>query len=880
MTLLPLSPRTVCAEEKNDRLVAAAVKFAEDIARKHDASAGVPIQAWLPTEFVLCAGQLPEYTFSASTEAAADGTRAFKCAIPWIEGVFMIPCELKFPTVPGLAHGLQFALASPGLVGKTLSVTAQLNAAAVAGKSAIKVTHLMIKGAAGDEGGVGGVPPAGDEGGGGGVPPAGNEGGGRGGGGGNDAPRVPSQFGPPVAVADVHAQLGCEAIPAAGAGDCFPLSAMCGFELTADAVEAPNGDATETVRLARVGSVDAVAGEGDLGGVAAATVRGEEGLPRAADEAEAKLGPWRNSFHWVTVEARLSAAFMFGMGVHLKRCVVVLELTPDGEKYLDPARAYAQCDEEGALMRTPAVPGKAETIPFYFTVKLANLPALLRAQTCSLVQFDRGGSHFQPLVREVAWTEVMDADDVAPMEEEEAAADAADEWQAVEGFWMATGVQGASTVDDLVPYRLQIPVDHHPLLQAGNEVRFQAPGADHSKVYVLPAGPFAEGKAFTFTVLLHPQVAMGDVSVTDLEVRVRDAADREVAAIADAALLADEEGEEAAPEAAIAAPSVAVIAAPAVATVAVVAAPAVAAPPAVATAVAAAPAVAIAAVAVAVEATPARAQKKRRGAANRALQAMDDQADDEDEGSRHEVKKVKRHQPPPKELTMAEALVGPFATLSPLETAPAWLGDALEPESGTAAQMLGKYVGFHWQDWGFAVGKLVAPTADDSNFGVLYSQWDMEEQTLTLEAYGVAGGAGSWVLLDGDLVPIEAYAGGKYKIGEAWFRAAQLPFYGDALRAARDAVRAAAAQQSQQDAEAELTTGGHAIGTRVFARGFDGQSTAWFLAEVVGHRARFPPLQIKYLATHPDGDASALALPVPRTAFVPATHVTIDEPMA
>lgn len=230
---------------------------------------------------------------------------------------------------------------------------------------------------------------------------------------------------------------------------------------------------------------------------------------------------------------------------------------------------------------------------------------------------------------------------------------------------------------------------------------------------------------------------------------------------------------------------------------------------------------------------------------------------------------------------MAEALVGPFAALSPVAGAPAWLGDALEPESGAAARMLGKYVCFYWQDWGFAVGKLVAPTAADANFGVVYPQWGTEAQTLTLEAYGLAGGAGSWVLLDGDLAPIETYAGGKYKVGDQWFRAAQLPFYGaDALRAARDAVRAAAAQQSQQDAEAELETGGHAIGTRVFAKGFDGQSTAWFLAEVVGHRARFPPLQIKYLATHPDGDASVLALPVPRVAFVPATHVMIEEPMA
>ena len=57
--------------------------------------------------------------------------------------------------------------------------------------------------------------------------------------------------------------------------------------------------------------------------------------------------------------------------------------------------------------------------------------------------------------------------------------------------------------------------------------------------------------------------------------------------------------------------------------------------------------------------------------------------------------------------------------------------------------MLGKYVCFYWQDWGFAVGKLVAPTAADANFGVVYPQWGTEAQTLTLEAYGLAGGAGS-----------------------------------------------------------------------------------------------------------------------------------------
>ena len=64
--------------------------------------------------------------------------------------------------------------------------------------------------------------------------------------------------------------------------------------------------------------------------------------------------------------------------------------------------------------------------------------------------------------------------------------------------------------------------------------------------------------------------------------------------------------------------------------------------------------------------TPASGASSRPGAAKRALAAMDDQAYDEDEGSRHEVKKTKHHQPPPKELTMAEALVGPFAALSPV----------------------------------------------------------------------------------------------------------------------------------------------------------------------------------------------------------------------
>jgi hypothetical protein len=42
-------------------------------------------------------------------------------------------------------------------------------------------------------------------------------------------------------------------------------------------------------------------------------------------------------------------------------------------------------------------------------------------------------------------------------------------------------------------------------------------------------------------------------------------------------------------------------------------------------------------------------------------------------------------------------------------------------------------------------------------------------------------------------------------------------------------------------------------------------------------RARYPPLQVEFLATL-DGETSALQLPLPRKAFVPAVDVSLDEP--
>ena len=213
---------------------------------------------------------------------------------------------------------------------------------------------------------------------------------------------VPSQFGTPVLVADIHARLCVEPKLCAENGDCFPLSSMCGFELTADKVEAPDADTTEAVRVSRDASVGILVGDDPIGGIAASTLRKEEGMEEATFRE--KMAPWRSSYHWATAEAKLSAAFMFSLAVHLERTVIVLETTPDGEKYIDPARAYGMRDDS-ELRRTPERRGKEETIPFYFMIKLADLPTVLRAQACSLLQYDRDGVHFQPLVRDIAWTE-------------------------------------------------------------------------------------------------------------------------------------------------------------------------------------------------------------------------------------------------------------------------------------------------------------------------------------------------------------------------------------------------------------------------------------------------------------------------------------------
>ena len=87
------------------------------------------------------------------------------------------------------------------------------------------------------------------------------------------------------------------------------------------------------------------------------------------------------------------------------------------------------------------------------------------------------------------------------------------------------------------------------------------------------------------------------------------------------------------------------------------------------------------------------------------------------------------------------------------------------------------------------------------------------------------------------------------------------------------------AKEAEEDDAAgqELATGDHAIGSHVFVKGVAATGKGWFEAEVLAHRARYPPIQIKYVADL-QGGTSALVLPSPLVAFVSLAQLRGDKP--
>ena len=70
-----------------------------------------------------------------------------------------------------------------------------------------------------------------------------------------------------------------------------------------------------------------------------------------------------------------------------------------------------------------------------------------------------------------------------------------------------------------------------------------------------------------------------------------------------------------------------------------------------------------------------------------------------------------------------------------------------------------------------------------------------------------------------------------------------------------------------------MDTGGLSFGQRVLVHVLAPTGKhAWFKAIVLRLRRKFPPVQVKFLATRA-GETNRLALPVPRIAYVASTDV-------
>jgi hypothetical protein len=138
--------------------------------------------------------------------------------------------------------------------------------------------------------------------------------------------------------------------------------------------------------------------------------------------------------------------------------------------------------------------------------------------------------------------------------------------------------------------------------------------------------------------------------------------------------------------------------------------------------------------------------------------------------------------PPPAECALADALA-PWA-LATVATPP-------REEALHGAALHGRLVAFRWEEYGWAVGRLGAPRAADSNFSVTYEGESVEQQTLLSPAYGGTA-YGAWWLLAPCAPPIGGYARGRYLVGGTWRRAAELPHAPTERAAARAAAAAAA----------------------------------------------------------------------------------------
>eukprot|EP00966_Prymnesium_polylepis_P040165 931835-Prymnesium_polylepis.1 len=141
---------------------------------------------------------------------------------------------------------------------------------------------------------------------------------------------VQSYMLPPVPVNQLMGSLadaGFTRSTARGNGDCYLLSAMAGFEISATAAKVPTAATTAAVREARQAAVGLIGGDEPIDGIDAAVFRLGELLPEDGAAARAAMSSWRASGFWSSQgeDGNKSASFYLGVALHLGRPVAVIE---------------------------------------------------------------------------------------------------------------------------------------------------------------------------------------------------------------------------------------------------------------------------------------------------------------------------------------------------------------------------------------------------------------------------------------------------------------------------------------------------------------------------------------------------------------------------
>jgi hypothetical protein len=912
-------------KQVHDRLCAAAFTFCEKIAIEAGgtgvqaaaassagsagaSSAGVgsagasSADASTPPVFHLIEPQPKFFLFKVIDTAAPEGHRSFACQLQWLDG-FAPGCTLRFPTVRGRADGLSIKLPSdPSIVGKTIRVTAHIDTAAVPRAKSFRVTHLMSDAP---------LPPP--------LPqptPAPPP-----------PPAHPSQWRPPIAVETVDARLlgkGFELHKAAPHGDCMPLSALGSIgELTPQEARHPTEAALARVATLRGESVDAICGA-TVGGVDGRAFRVAEGQPPDGDAMEVKLAPWRELGHWISSEAGLSALFSFGCAVKLSRPIIVLQLSEDGDHYLDPATVYGARGPAGELLLSQERANQPATVPPLKRVSIDDAIAMLDiAPQPALLSYDFDGRHFDYFVKtaqELAPTEVAEGD-LGCLDETEA--------MVTEGSLAANAMQ-------------QLAENHPPLLDNGEasvELQRDSPEAAGA-IEDPPAPPQAisggmptEGpterlaalgcvwkdaeqtqllgtwqsyqRADELSVLLS-EMDVEAVTVTCPGMTLSFArseygqrnmfystshdpsavgADPDETQLPDDYGLGDGAAEPASEESEIldcglqlgteagqtselvelvaeeASTSPAAPVAQSIEVVAVV--PRMRKTESAEGERDAAARKQPAANALDQEASHRKAsvaappsKRKQRAAARRAVEALGVTEEGVDESPPPKVAKSEVViAPDVTEASLEDALAGAFSRFEVVRTPPEWLGDALQPNSATAAQLHGALMVYRWEEYGWAPARL-GPTADaTSNFGALYVDEWRQDHTLQLNTYGGTA-YGSWFLLRATRAcsPIHDYSRGLYQKldggKDVWRRGSSVLHHtADELKQARDAAAARAAEEEDAKAEQELDTTGISLGDKLLAKGLAPHGEVVFYeAVVLALRKRFPPLKARAAA--------------------------------